>query len=115
MRVVASTVLAGGALTGKYAAAGAAGRLAGELEDPRHQAALRAAEELRAVARGLGTTPAALAIAFALANPVVCSVLFGATSPAQVSDNLAALEVLAGLDADQLTALRNLGDRSQRR
>jgi aryl-alcohol dehydrogenase-like predicted oxidoreductase len=112
MRVVASTVLAGGALTGKYAAAGAQGRLAGELEDPRHEAALLAAEELRAVARDLGTTPAALAIAFALANPAVCSVLLGATSPEQVTGNLAAIQVLDNLDATQLAALRDLGDRS---
>jgi aryl-alcohol dehydrogenase-like predicted oxidoreductase len=36
---------------------------------------------------------AALAIAFALANPVVARVLFGATSPGQIVENAAALEV----------------------
>jgi aryl-alcohol dehydrogenase-like predicted oxidoreductase len=38
----------------------------------------------------LGTTPATLAIAFALANSRVASVLFGATTPAQVTENIAA-------------------------
>jgi aryl-alcohol dehydrogenase-like predicted oxidoreductase len=104
--VVASSVLASGALTGKYAAPGAAGRLAGHLDRPRHQAALRAAERLGAMARELGTSPAALAIAFALANPLVGSVLFGATTPGQVAANLEAVELAGRLDAGQLEALR---------
>jgi aryl-alcohol dehydrogenase-like predicted oxidoreductase len=108
--VVASSVLAAGALSGKYGAAGAAGRLAGELHDPRHRPALRVAERLRDMARDLATTPAAMAIAFALANPLVCSVLFGATSPDQVNANLEAVEVLERLDAKRLAALRSLGD-----
>lgn len=110
--VVASSVLASGALTGKYASPGTAGRLADELGNPRHQAALRAASALKAMARELGTTPAALAIAFALANPLVCSVLFGATTPDQLTANLEAVEVLERLDADRLAALRSLGDGS---
>jgi aryl-alcohol dehydrogenase-like predicted oxidoreductase len=61
------------------------------------------------MAREAGTTPAALAIAFALANPLVSSVLFGATAPEQVSANLAAVEVLERLDAERLDALRALG------
>ncbi len=111
--VVASSVLASGALTGKYAAPGAAGRLAGELGNPRHQAALRVAGELQAMARDLRTTPAALAVAFALANPLVCSVLFGATTPDQVTANLEAVAVLERLDAGHLAALRSLGDGSR--
>ena len=46
MGVVASFVLVGGALTGKYPGEG---RLSGELENPRYAAALREAERLRAV------------------------------------------------------------------
>jgi len=110
--VVASSVLAAGALTGKYGAAGAEGRLAGDLQSPRHRAALEVAEELRDMARDLATAPAELAIAFALANPLVCSVLFGATSPDQVTANLEAVEILERLDADRLAALRALGDAS---
>jgi aryl-alcohol dehydrogenase-like predicted oxidoreductase len=108
--VVASSVLASGALTGKYGAAGAEGRLAGETGSPRHRAALGAAGELRGMARDLGTNPAALAIAFALANPLVCSVLFGATSPDQVTANLEAVEVLERLDPERVAALRAVGD-----
>jgi aryl-alcohol dehydrogenase-like predicted oxidoreductase len=112
LRVVASSVLASGALTAKYGAAGAEGRLAGELGSPRHGTALRVAEELRDMARDLGTAPAALAIAFALANPLVCSVLFGATRPEQVTANLEAVEVLERLDGERLAALRALGGTS---
>jgi aryl-alcohol dehydrogenase-like predicted oxidoreductase len=36
-------------------------------------------------------------------------VLFGATTPEQVSANLAAVEVLERLDAERLDALRALG------
>ena len=91
--VVASFVMAGGVLTGKYDA-GETGRAAAELDDPRYAAARATGARLRALADEQATTPAALAIAFALANPAVTSVLFGATSPAQIEQNVAAL----GLD-----------------
>jgi aryl-alcohol dehydrogenase-like predicted oxidoreductase len=42
-------------------------------------------------------SPAALAIAFALAHPRTASVLFGATSPAQIAENVGALQVDAGI------------------
>jgi L-glyceraldehyde 3-phosphate reductase len=108
-RVVASYVLAGGILSGKYAAPGAGGRMAGELDAPRWEAALRAAEELRALAGELDTTPAALAMAFALANPAVATVLFGATSPEQIRENVAAAEVAEALTESQLARLRAIG------
>jgi aryl-alcohol dehydrogenase-like predicted oxidoreductase len=90
--VVASFVMAGGVLTGKYDDRGT-GRADGEIDDPRHATARETGARLRALASELGTTPAALAIAFALANPAVTSVLFGATSPAQIEQNVAALEL----------------------
>jgi aryl-alcohol dehydrogenase-like predicted oxidoreductase len=89
--VVASFVMAG-VLTGKYDA-GQSGRAAGELATPRVAQAREQGRRLRALADELGTTPAALAIAFALANPAVASVLFGATSPAQIAENVRALDV----------------------
>src|SRR5215472_446248 len=107
--VVASWALAGGVLTGKYAAPGATGRYAGSLDMPRVQPALRAVERLRAMATELGATPAALAIAFALANPVVATVLFGATRPDQVTENARALDVLRQLDDARLAALVEIG------
>jgi aryl-alcohol dehydrogenase-like predicted oxidoreductase len=48
---------------------------------------------VRALAEELGHSPAALAIAFALAHPRVATVLFGATSPEQIADNVRALEI----------------------
>jgi aryl-alcohol dehydrogenase-like predicted oxidoreductase len=108
--VVASAALAGGALTGKYGARpGAGGRLAGRLGDERLRPALAAGDALAALAAGRGTTAAALAIAFALAGPGVASVLFGATSPAQVDENVGALDVLSRLGEDGLAALRAVG------
>jgi aryl-alcohol dehydrogenase-like predicted oxidoreductase len=108
-RVVASFVLAGGALSGKYATPGASGRLTGELDSPRAQAALAVVEPLRALADEAGTTPAALAMAFALANDRVASVLFGATTPEQVRENVRAADVVNALSARQLEALRATG------
>jgi aryl-alcohol dehydrogenase-like predicted oxidoreductase len=90
--VIASFVMAGGVLTGKYAT-GETGRAAAEIDDPRYAAAREVGTRLNALAAEVWTTPAALAIAFALANPAVTSVLFGATSPAQIEQNVAALEV----------------------
>ncbi|MBV8219932.1 MAG: aldo/keto reductase [Solirubrobacterales bacterium] len=90
--VIASFVMAGGVLTGKYDT-GETGRAAGEIDDRRYAAARETGARLRTLAAHTGTTPGALAIAFALANPAVTSVLFGATSPAQIEQNVAALEL----------------------
>ncbi|MGB0097475.1 MAG: aldo/keto reductase [Solirubrobacteraceae bacterium] len=100
--VIASFVMAGGVLTGKYDA-GKAGRAAAEIENPRFAAARERGRRLNALADELGASPGALAIAFALANPSVASVLFGATSPAQITENVAALEI------DPATVERVLG------
>ena len=90
--VVASYVMAGGVLTGKYDAGGS-GRATGQLDDPRYRTARELGRRVRELADELQMSPAALAIAFALANPATASVLFGATSPAQIAENVAALEV----------------------
>jgi L-glyceraldehyde 3-phosphate reductase len=90
--LVASYVMAGGVLTGKYDAGGS-GRATGQLDDPPYGDARELGRRLRTVAAETATSPAALAIAFALANPATTGVLFGATSPAQVAENVAALEV----------------------
>ena len=105
-RVVASFVLAGGALSGKYRTPGATGRLSGELDSPRARAAMAVVEPLRALAAELDTSPAALAMAFALANDNVASVLFGATTPEQVRENVRAAELAGALTEEQLSALR---------
>jgi aryl-alcohol dehydrogenase-like predicted oxidoreductase len=107
--VIASAVLAGGALTGKYASKEATGRVANRLEEPRVRRALGPGERLRALAERIGAKPAALAIAYTLSNPDVASVLFGATSPAQVLDNVSAPALLASMDDGQLSELRQIG------
>jgi aryl-alcohol dehydrogenase-like predicted oxidoreductase len=107
--VIASFVLAGGALSGKYSDPAGSGRLSGALDSPRAQAALAVVEPLRALAAELDTTPAALAMAFALANERVASVLFGATTPEQVRENVRAAELGERLGERELAALRALG------
>ena len=67
--VVASAVLAFGALSGKYANPDASGRVAGKLDEPFVRQALAAAGPLAELAERFDTTPAALAIAFALGGP----------------------------------------------
>jgi aryl-alcohol dehydrogenase-like predicted oxidoreductase len=108
--VVASSTLAGGLLSGKYST-GASGRMRDQLDSPRAQAALAVVDGLRRVGERLGFEPAAVAIAYALANPLVASVLFGATSPKQVAANVDALRALQVLDQDVLTELRGAGPR----
>jgi len=108
--VVASWALAGGALTGKYAAGPAAGgRLSGDRDRPAVQRALRAAAELAELADAMDTTTAALALAFTLTNPQVATVLFGATGPEQVRENVQAADVLNRLGEPELAELRAIG------
>jgi aryl-alcohol dehydrogenase-like predicted oxidoreductase len=111
-RIVSSFTMEGGALSAKYLVQGAAGRLSDSLDAEFHQAALRAAGDLRAFAEGRGLSAAAMAIAFALLNKRVASVLFGATTPEQVIENATAVDVAAALDADAIAELRGLATTS---
>ncbi len=97
--------LASGLLTGKYldgVPAGSRAELPGyewlraTLTDPGRNQVVR---RLQAVAERLGATLAQLAIAWCAANPHVSSVITGASSTAQVQENLGALEVLPRLSA----------------
>jgi aryl-alcohol dehydrogenase-like predicted oxidoreductase len=106
--VVASYALAGGLLTGKYDT-DAAGRHPDALTNPQLAAGVAAGRELAALAAELQTEPAALAIAFPLLNPVVASLLFGATRPEQVRTNLAALDLVETLDDEAFARLRAIG------
>ena len=56
----------------------------------------------------LDTSPVRLAIAFALSNPHVAAVLFGASRPEQVVENVGALELLERLGEDELAEVRAL-------
>jgi len=104
--VVASYALYGGVLTGKYDDRSASGRMTDELDDPELRPLLETARSLGELATTLGTSRAALAIAFALANPRVASVLFGATSPEQVAENVRAVELLEQLEPAALADLQ---------
>ncbi len=99
--------LASGLLTGKYGTGvGDAGRLGqadlgwlqrmvvGDSAERR----LERAQRFATVARELGEAPAALAIAWCLRNPHVSSVILGASSVAQLVENLQALDVAARHD-----------------
>jgi aryl-alcohol dehydrogenase-like predicted oxidoreductase len=107
--VVASFTLDGGALTGKYAEPAAIGRLADRLDDEFHRPALNAARDLRSLAERQGARPAPMAIAFALLNPRVASVLFGATTPEQVDENVSAVEIVAAMDEETVADLGKIG------
>ncbi|HEY3183930.1 MAG TPA: aldo/keto reductase [Gaiellaceae bacterium] len=107
--VVASASLMSGALSGKYASPDATGRIADKLDEPFVKEALEASRPLTELADRLDATPAALALAFALAGPRVAAVLFGATTPEQIRENVKAVEVLASLDDDTLEGLRAIG------
>ena len=107
--VMASYVLVGGILSGKYAQGAGDGRMAEHLDDPRMAPAIAAVPALLALAERLGEPPAVLAMAFALSNPRVATILTGATRPEQIDQNLRALEVLEGLGEADLAALQAVG------
>jgi len=107
--IVASYALAGGVLTGKYDHDERAGRAAGQLGTPRYRAGVTAGRKLAALGNQTGHDPAQLAIAFALNNPSVTSVLFGATRPEQVWSNVTALAVAEELTQDQRRKLDAIG------
>jgi len=103
--LVASAVLEGGLLTGRYAEAGAAGRLAGALGDPANRRALEVGDGLLALAHEWETTPAALAVAFALDHPLLACVLVGASAPSQLDELAGAFELHARLGPDERARL----------
>lgn len=94
--------LASGLLTGKYldgVPEGSRGAIAkfmkSDIEDEELRAKVRAWVDL---ASEVDCTPAQLALAWTARNPNVSSVITGATSPEQVVENMAALEVRNALD-----------------
>lgn len=106
MGLVASYVLAGGTLTGKYLDGGS-GRA-----DSDSSSAIVAGKERAAalveLAREWDVTPTSLAFSFALSHPRLASVLFGATSAEQVHENVMSLEVFMSLDDGQRAQLNRL-------
>jgi aryl-alcohol dehydrogenase-like predicted oxidoreductase len=107
--IVASYALAGGVLTGKYDRDPETGRAAGLLDSRRYAAGVHAGRDLAELARDIGRDPARLACAFALLNPSVTTLLFGATTPEQVMSNIGALAVAEELTPDERARLTAIG------
>lgn len=108
--------LASGLLTGKYrdgvpadsrAALKGYEWIAERVTDP---AKIAAVERLRPIADELGATLAQLALAWCLKNPNVSTVITGASRPAQVIENMKALEVVPKL-TDEVMARIELATR----
>ncbi|NKY52203.1 aldo/keto reductase [Nocardia vermiculata] len=101
--VIPWSPLGSGVLTGKYSAADLADESTGGPEGTRRQVALAngsltarglaIADVVAEVAADLGRTPAQIALAWTLRNPAVTSPIIGARTPAQLTDNLGALDV----------------------
>lgn len=105
--------LRSGLLSGKYnAQPPPAARLARKeynwLADVLTDANLAVARGLAEVAGDMGCTPAQLAIGWLLRTAQVTSVITGATSMAQLEENLGASEVAARLTADVLSRIESL-------
>jgi aryl-alcohol dehydrogenase-like predicted oxidoreductase len=98
MGLVVFSPLAQGILTGKYNDGIPADSRANDPENPwfkdfMTEARLRGARGITALARDMGVTPAALAVAWTLKHPNVSSAIMGATKTAQVDENLKSLDV----------------------
>jgi aryl-alcohol dehydrogenase-like predicted oxidoreductase len=101
-----------GVLTGKYTRADL---IPGSMDDISSRKAINAvtgklteknlqiADEVVAVAKEIGCTAAQVALAWTLHNPAVCSPVVGVRTPAQLEDNLGALDI--DFSADQLARL----------
>jgi aryl-alcohol dehydrogenase-like predicted oxidoreductase len=57
------------------------------------------ADVVKTVAADIGTTPSQLALAWTMHNPAVTAPIIGARTPAQLADNLEALEIQIPDDA----------------
>jgi len=103
--------LASGLLTGKYrngipaGSRGALDSMAWLREKLTDQTKLAAVERLAGIARELDASLAQLALAWAVRNPHVSSVITGATSVAQLQDNFGALAIVPKLSAAVLARI----------
>jgi len=104
--LVASFVLAGGALTGKYLR-GERGRIDSG-ESPANRAGKELAAEVVALADEWDVRPAHVAFAYAFSHAYLASVLFGARTPEQLRENVAAYTTFESLDTEQIAAVRRL-------
>jgi aryl-alcohol dehydrogenase-like predicted oxidoreductase len=110
MGVIPWSPLASGVLTGKYTRADLdhGGGSAEAIATRKNMAAangalsergLAIADVVKNVAADIGTTPSQVALAWTMHNPAVTAPIIGARTPAQLMDNLGALEVRIPDDA----------------
>lgn len=104
--LVASYVLAGGTLTGKYIDGGA-GRAQAD-DSPVIERGRRRAAGVVELAERWSIPPAHLAFAYAFAHPSLASVVFGASSAEQLQQNVAAWDTFNRLDPVQIAAVVEL-------
>ena len=110
--------LASGALTGKYldgVPEGSRASLKGYewlrkhmVDSDRGQERMQRVKRFLPIAEEMGTTPSRLAIAWCLLNERVSTVILGASSVAQLQENLASLEVLPNIDESIRSALADI-------
>ena len=96
--VIAYFPLAGGILTGKYRRGQEPPKGSRAVTQPQfarriNEPSLRLSEEVVALASEVHCTPSQLALAWLIRQPAVCSAIAGATSVAQLRENLGALDV----------------------
>lgn len=106
--------LASGLLTGKYrntVPPGSRGSLPGYdwlkvwlRDEDRNQRVV----ELEGIARSIHATPAQLAIAWCLRNPAVSTVILGASSPDQLRENIAAINLLPRVSSEVVCKINSL-------
>jgi aryl-alcohol dehydrogenase-like predicted oxidoreductase len=96
--VIAYFPLAGGILTGKYRRGQEPPKRSRALTQPQfakriNEASLRLAEDVGGLADEAHCKPSQLALAWLVRQPAVCSAIAGATSVAQLEENLVTLDV----------------------
>lgn len=104
--LVASYVLAGGTLTGKYRR-GEVGR-ASDDDSPLMERSKRLAAQVTDLAEQWGVPASHVAFAYAFQHPALASIVFGASSPDQLRENTAAWATFAQLDESQRSAVMTL-------
>jgi voltage-dependent potassium channel beta subunit len=111
--------LASGLLTGKYNEGipeGTRATLEGyewlreEFESEENQKNIQKVRQMTPIAKELGCSMAQLALAWCLKNPNVSTVITGASKAKQVSENMAALEVVPKLTADVMEQIETILD-----
>ncbi|MGN7359045.1 aldo/keto reductase [Paenibacillus sp. SAF-054] len=105
--------LAGGILTGKYSFADRAPLQSRAQTDPSfgrfiNDRTLTLGEEVSRIAEAIGCTPGTLSLAWLMEQPVVSSVIVGATRPEQLDENLKSLEL--DLSTETLRSLNEVSE-----